>query len=141
MNTLQINGCLKGYKNFCGTYARDRIPNMIPKNTGIVVNTDDSSKPGEHWVAIFNYDVAIYFDSFGLPPMHKEIIDFLDKISPFGWFHNSVTFQGLKSNTCGMYCVYFLKTYFKGKNFNEFRITFNKTQNENDLLVEKLYKM
>ena len=141
MNTLEVNKYLKHYKKFKGTYPRDLLPNNIPKYCGVIVNTDDSSNAGQHWVSIYNGDVAIYFDSFGLPPLHKEIIKFLDNISPVGWCYNSVTFQGMTSETCGMYCVYFLINHFNGGKFENFHVIFNQNKKINDIMVESLYKL
>ena len=49
---------------------RDKIPNKIVKNNEFfVVNLDDSSGKGTHWVAISNFnDNLLYFDSFGVVP-------------------------------------------------------------------------
>ena len=141
MNTIEINVCMKAYNRYIGTFPRDLLPLLIPKYTGVIVNTDKSKNPGEHWVAIYNDDIPVYFDSYGNPPLHKEIIQFLDRLGPNGWCHNTVVFQGLLATTCGMYCIYFLKNYFKGASFDIFHVTFNKKQNQNDMLVQKLYKI
>jgi len=56
---------------FCGVFPSDKLPQQpLAKPSALVVNTDPSSKPGQHWVA-FYFDVdntGDFFDSFGQPP-------------------------------------------------------------------------
>ena len=142
MNTIEINNFLLNFKNFKGTYPRDLLPKSLEKNCGIVINTDTSQEPGEHWVAIYMHNTnAEYFDSFGLPPLHKEIINFLDKISPNGWSYNTICFQSLHSQTCGNYCVLFLTNYLNGGTFAIFQSIFNFKKDINDRIAEILYKI
>ena len=141
MNTSEINNYFKDFNQYYGTYPRDILPNTIPKNTGVIINTDKSSGPGEHWVAVYNCERgAVYFDSFGFLPLHRDIVEFLDRLSPIGWYHNTITFQGVTSATCGIYCIYFLTNYFNGGTYDNFRTLFSFKQNINDLFAEKLYK-
>ena len=49
---------------FLGVFASDKIP--VNKNGYCIVNLDDSSQPGSHWVAIGFIDGKQYlYDSFG----------------------------------------------------------------------------
>jgi hypothetical protein len=52
MNTFEINNYLKNFPQFKGTYPRDMLPKINHLPSGIVINTDPSNKPGEHWVAM-----------------------------------------------------------------------------------------
>ena len=142
MNTCEINKYLNNFIHFFGTYPKDLLPKALAKKAGIVINTDNSNQPGEHWVAVFlrPNGYAEYFDSFGMPPMHMEIIEFLDNISPLGWFYNTIGFQSIYQNTCGMYCVYYLANYFNGGDFDLFRSIFNHSSSLNDRLAKILYK-
>jgi hypothetical protein len=142
MNTIEINAYLRRYKNFRGTFPRDWLPGNLPAHSGVVINTDKACDPGEHWVAVYmNKDKAEYFDSFGLPPMHEEIIQFLDKISPDGWQHNSITYQSLYTDTCGNYSVYFLASRFNGDDDSAFRKIFSFNPKMNDRLAKYLYNI
>ena len=142
MNTRDINKYLNKYIEFFGTYPKDILPKALARSGGVVINTDTSKGPGEHWVAVYlsSSGIAEYFDSFGQPPMHKEIIEFLDNISPKGWYYNPVTFQSLYTNTCGMYCVYYLANRFNGGDYDVFRAIFNHSEELNDRLTKILYK-
>lgn len=137
MNSLQVLNELRGYGNV-QVCPRNRI-RIIKQKTpiGIVINTDSDEEPGEHWVSIFigQDKVPIYFDSFGLPPLHEDIISFLNKNSPNGWIYNKLTLQHPTSTSCGRYCIEFLRNQFSKKTTNHFLNLFTSdlVQNENVL--------
>ena len=90
---------------------------MISKDDGMyIINLDDSTGPGTHWVALISdiSDKAIYFDSFGLP-LPQEILDVHDE-----WCYNDSQFQDERSVLCGYCCLYFLKEMSKGVPFETF---------------------
>ena len=142
MNTLEVFKYLEVFPQFQGVYPRDHLPNSVNNNCGIILNTDVSQEPGEHWVSIYKTkDSAIYFDSYGLVPLHNEIINCLDSISPLGWYINTVCFQSLLGDSCGMYCIFFLECMFKYNDFNKFRSIFNAKPYWNDILSKTIYKI
>ena len=113
MDGNKIRTILADTPNFVGVYARDTLPyNIKKKPFGLVVNTDESDKPGEHWIAFyFDSDgIGEYFDSYGLPPLYEEFYDYLNEYSSGGHFHNKVTLQCTTCITCGHYCILFLLT-------------------------------
>ena len=57
---------------FNGVYSRDKLPNI--KDGAYIVNLDEYSDIGTHWVALYvhNND-ASYFDSFVVEHIPKEI--------------------------------------------------------------------
>ena len=141
MDENQIFQYLRRYRNYLGTYPRDRLGPRLSVNQGLIINTDTASGPGEHWVAIYMGEKAIYFDSFGLPPLHQEIIDYLDRISPIGWFHNTIDFQSIYQDTCGLHSIYFLCCMFDSQDFGQFTQVFSHSTHINDILAGMLYKM
>ena len=57
----------KYYKNeprFNGVYSRDNLPKI--KDGAYVINLDEYSDTGIHWVAFYVQNNVIYFDSFGV---------------------------------------------------------------------------
>ena len=52
---------------FKGVFARDNIPFIISYPCSLIINTDPSTRPGEHWLALFfnSKKEAEFFDSFG----------------------------------------------------------------------------
>ncbi|GIY37616.1 hypothetical protein CDAR_125921 [Caerostris darwini] len=94
---------------FKGVYASDKNTFHKRKKYAFVVNSDESSEPGSHWLAFYCENGCIeFFDSFGNPP------DFYDprfheitlRYPTVCW--NSTPLQNLTSNVCGMYCTYFI---------------------------------
>ena len=74
---------MKYYQNeprFNGVYSRDNLSKI--KDGAYVINLDEYSDIGTHWVALYvkNNDIT-YFDSFGVEHMPKEIIKFINSPS------------------------------------------------------------
>ena len=71
---------MKYYENeskFNGVYYRDNLPNKI-KDGAYVVNLDEYSDTGTHWVALWvNINNVTYVDSFGVEHIPKEIKAFI----------------------------------------------------------------
>lgn len=124
-------------KRFVGVYSRDRIPTPTVFPSFAIVNTDASSGPGEHWVALgFYKDHIEYFDSFGLPPMHLSFTNGYKKIQ---W--NSVCIQEVKSLICGYYCILYVVLRAKRISFERILNHFSTTKlEENTFTLFKLLK-
>lgn len=91
--------------NFRGVYMRDKLPiRSLDKECG-VINLDNESGPGTHWVAyIKNKSIIKYFDSFGnlRPPI--EIVRYLGKNINY----NYNNYQNFNTFICGHLCLKFL---------------------------------
>jgi len=137
MNTLDIYNKLKHFKCFNGVFPRDKLPNA--KNGVIIINTDKSNQPGEHWVAVAvnNEEPSEYFDSFGLPPLYNEITEYLGQ-GNYGWFNNTSTLQSLNSTTCGNYCVLFATLRCRGYKFFDILNLFTNSTFLNDKFVSEI---
>ena len=122
MNTIQIKTALlsdsTSRKKFCGVFPADHLPETLETfPCGFVANTDPSSEPGRHWVALYfpSKETAEFFDSYGQPPdlYGKFFEDFLDKHS-YEWEFNSHKLQSTWSNVCGQYCIFYLSHRARG---------------------------
>ena len=86
---------------------RNALPYDGPKlNEAAVINLDDKSGPGTHWVAYRKKGKDVtYFDSFGNLKPPKELIKYLgvDKIK-----YNYKNYQKYDSFNCGHLCLQFL---------------------------------
>lgn len=109
MNTRQITTILKDIcpEIFLGVYAADALPNKLPKRRPLllVVNTDTSDQPGQHWVSMFidKQDKGEYFDPVGMQPL--PIFDkFLTKFCSTYVYNNS-QLQSSISYVCGHYAI------------------------------------
>src|SRR5690348_8792308 len=111
METDEINSGLSRIKIFKGTFPRDQIPHIKQRPAGFVINTDSAAEPGEHWVSIFlsHKGKGEYFDSFGLPPLHIDLVNYLNTNCPNGWTWNNITLQDPEDSSCGKFCQKFIK--------------------------------
>ena len=120
-----------------GVYARDRLPrDRVGYPSGFIVNTHPHTKAGEHWIAMYidGTGVGEYFDSFGLPPLHKAFTTFLARHC-VTWTFNTQTVQAISSSTCGLYCVYYLTMRSRGVTLKQLLRVFDGDLAANDGLV------
>ena len=97
-------------KYFRGVFSRDNLPSKVVKYpSAFIVNTDISTGPGQHWVAVFfnKQKRCFYFDSYGGPPMNGLANFTLDN-SVSDVLYNPRWFQGAATATCGLYVTHFL---------------------------------
>lgn len=135
LSNFEIDALLKDIPGYMGTYMKDQL-HKIPvadlrttsanrsrnaPNLSAVINLDDSSRPGTHWVAIvidYKLPFTEYFDSYGLqPPI--EVIKFLRKYTAAMGLVKPERFQDTQlqednSDLCGYYCAYYIKERAKG---------------------------
>ena len=86
---------------------RNDLPKNGPKvKESAIINLDDKTGPGTHWVAYKkNGNDVHYFDSFGNLKPPKDVINYLgvDEIK-----YNYKTFQSFNTFNCGHLCLEFL---------------------------------
>ena len=119
--TFQIDNYSTKIESYLGTFPLDRLPdlpNKFPKS--IIINTDQSNKPGDHWIAIVLTEKhAYYFDSFGLGIVDQQIRQFLlPRYSSI--IFNSLCIQHILSDKCGYYCIYFVQNVHNYKSYYKF---------------------
>jgi hypothetical protein len=106
LNNLAMNSRIgKKYNN---TVSWDLfIPNI--KKPYTILNTDISSKPGEHWVSVYqNKNILYIYDSFARDTILKQ---FVIKMKIMGYkvvFVNKGKDQSNTSLNCGLYSLLFL---------------------------------
>ena len=78
LTNFEIPKCYQNEPRFNGVYSRDNLPKI--KNGAYVINLDEYSDIGTHWVTLYvmNNNVT-YFDSFGVEHIPKEIKAFIDR--------------------------------------------------------------
>ena len=98
-----MHGCHDHGVFACNNIRKPRKP------CAYILNTDPHYKKGQHWVAIYidRSNTGYYFDSYGLPPIKKEFVNFLQKHCR-RWEYNDVLLQDPGSEACGEFCLYFL---------------------------------
>lgn len=85
---------------------RTSLPNKPWNHECGVVNMDDESGPGTHWVAYKKVGkIVIYFDSFGNLSPPKELVNYFRGCQLY-FNHNRL--QSYNTSNCGQLCVKFL---------------------------------
>lgn len=88
---------------------KDKLPKNIWRNETGIVNLDDTSGEGTHWVCYKKLlNTVYYFDSFGNLPPPQELLFYF--IPAKNILYNSVTWQEKNTNICGHLCLDFLAT-------------------------------
>jgi hypothetical protein len=100
---------------FRGVFMRNNLPPKPRKRECGILNLDDASSRGTHWVAWYkNNKDKFYFDSFGVQPPN-ELIEYLH--SPI--FYNTERIQPNGQVFCGHLCLYVLFRLSRGENLQE----------------------
>ena len=136
MNTVQIKRLLRNEKIFKKVCAFDQLKKPVFPSA-YVINSDPSSEPGEHWIAVY-FDKCgrrEYFDSYGLSPAFVGLESYMDTYSLAGWIYNCKTLQALFSNVCGHYYVYYILFCCRGVPLNAIVSDFTSNLTENDRFI------
>ena len=77
LTNFEIKNYYESEPRFNGVYSRNNLPKII-KNGAYVINLDECADVGTHWIALYvKNDEVIYFDSFGVEYVPKEIKKFI----------------------------------------------------------------
>lgn len=141
MDTFQLNKILLENIQHVRPYvcALDQLNRIQDKSFCVIVNSDTSDKSGHHWFALYRSKNRKYidiFDSFAIPYTHHGV--FLDqflkrqggKIS-----FNNLQYQPDCSNTCGIFCLYFLIQRDKGISYGDILSHFSCNLMKNNEIV------
>ena len=111
LTSLEIQKYYQNESKFNGVFSRDNIPNKI-KDGAYVINLDEYSDIGTPWIALWVNNNVIYFDSFGVEHIPKEIKKFIDNKNIIA---NIFRKQAYDSIMCGYFCMGFINFMCKGK--------------------------
>ena len=121
---------------FNGVYSRDNnLPNKIKKGA-YVINLDEYENTGTHWVSLFvKANEVIYFDSFGVENIPKEINKFIgNKASIF-------RIQAYDSIMCEYFCIEFINYMLKDKTLLDYTNLFSPNDfKKNDQVIKRIFK-
>ena len=107
------------------------IYQIILKDGAYVINLDEYSDIGTHWIALYvNNKTITYFDSFEV----KRFIGNRNIIS------NIYIIQNYDSIMCGYFCVGFIDYMFKGKSLTDYTNLFspNNFKKVDDIILNYL---
>ena len=116
LSNFEIQKYYENESRFNGVYSRDNLPKI--KDGAYVINLDEYSDIGTHWVTLFvQNNNVIYFDSFGLEHISKDIKTF---ISNKNIKTNIFRIQAYDSKMCGYFCIGFINFMLAGKTLTEY---------------------
>ena len=99
-STLEIEGKRLFGSQFAGVFARNTMPKISNQNMGYIVNIDDSSGSGIHWVAAIDIDGQRYYND---PLGHhgKQQRSELEKLQPYQFAEDDAE-QMPEERDCGV---------------------------------------
>ena len=133
-------------------YSRNNLPNKIKKGA-YVIHLDEYGNTGTHWVSLFvKPKYTIYFDSFGVEHIPKEINKFIrskelhskelgpavgnEKIKA-----SIFRIQAYDSIMCGYFYIEFINYMLKGKTLLDYtNLFFPNDFKKNDQVIKRIFK-
>ena len=116
LTNFEIQEYYQNKPRFNGVFSRDNLPNKI-KDGAYAINPDEYADTCTHWIALFFTEIGvIYFDSFEVEHVPKEIEKFI--------YHKNIKtnifrIQSNNSIMCGYFCTGFIDFMFAGKALNQ----------------------
>ena len=144
---FEIQEYYQNEPRFNGVFSRDNLPNTI-KTGACVINLDEYRNTGNHWVALYiNNKTIIYFDSFGVEHIPKEIMKFIGneqsssaKARNKKIIANIYRIQAYDSIICGYFCIGFVKFMFNGNSLTDYTCLFSPNDfKKNDDVILKYF--
>lgn len=108
MNNLELQRRLRGYPvSICSA-------DSIKKDKFVIANTDTRGGPGKHWVTFYFTDKGPdeFFDSLGKTPEYYNVG--FERVLRRDYLTNCDRLQDFGSDTCGMYCIYYVMCRYAG---------------------------
>ena len=113
---------------FNGVYSRSYLAEI--KDGTYEINLDESKSRGTQWIALYvNGNNVIYFDSFGVEHISKEIEKFIGNKNIMTNIHR---IQSYNSIMCGYFCIGFIDLMLKGKSMLDYTNLFSPHEYQKD---------
>ena len=113
---------------FNGVYARNNLPKI--KNGTYVINLVDFKLIGTHLIALYvNGNIIVYFDSFGLERIPKEIKKFIGNKNIITSIYRTEVYDSIM---CQYICIGFINFMLKGKGLLDYTNLFSPNDYEKD---------
>ena len=117
LTNFEIQEYYQNEPRFSGVFSSDNLPNSI-KNGAYVINLDEYRGIETHWVALYvNNKTIIYFDSFGVEHIPREIMKLIDNKKIIT---NIYRIQAYDSIMCDYFCIGFINFRFNGNSLTDY---------------------
>ena len=118
--------------------SRDNLAKI--KDWACIINLDEYCDIGTHWVALYaqNNSNVIYFDSFGVQHIPKEIRAFNNNNNNNNNVKTNIfRIQAYDSIICGYFCIGFIDFMLAGKTLTEYTNLFspNNFKKNDDIIL------
>ena len=115
-----------------GVFSRDNLTKI--KDGTYVINLDEYSDIGTHWVTLYVHNDVTYFDSSGAEHIPKEIKTFINNKNIVT---NIFRIQTYDSIMCGYFCIGFIDFMLARKTLTEFTNLFspNNFKKNDDIIL------
>ena len=121
LTNFEIQKYYQNEPRFNSVYSRDNLTEI--KDEAYIINLDEYSDIGTHWVALYvNNNNITYFDSFGVEHIPKEIKTFINNKNITT---NIFRIQAYDSIMCRYFCIGFIDFMLTGKTLTEFTKLFS----------------
>ena len=147
LTNIEISEYYSNEPRFNGVCSRDNLP-KITKKGAYVINLDECENTGTHWMALFvKTNEVIYFDSFGIEHIPKEINKFIrskELGSAVGSNNKKIKanifrIQVYDSIMCGYFCIEFINYMLKGKTLLDYTNLFSPNDfKKNDRTIKRI---
>ena len=136
-NKYIISEYYENEPRFNGVYSRNNLPNKIKKGA-YVINLDEYENTGTHWVSLFvKPEYTVYFDSFGVEHIPKEINKFIRNDIKSNIFR----IRAYDSIMCGYFCIELTNYMLKGKTLLDYTNLFSPNDfKKNDRVIKRMFK-
>ena len=137
LTNIEISDYYKNEPRFNGVYSKNNLPNKI-KNRAYIINLDEYKNTGTHWVSLFvKLKYTVYFDSFGVEHIPKEI----NKFKRNNIKSNIFRIQAYDSIMCEYFCIEFINYMLKGKKLLDYTNLFSPNDfKKNDRIIKRIFK-
>ena len=138
LTNFEIQKYCQNETRFNGVYSRNNLPKKIKDGT-YVINRDEYTDVGTHWIALFcNRNEIVYFDSFGVEYVPKEIKEFIGNKNIKA---NIFRVQANDSVMCGYFCIGFIDFMLAGKKLTDYtNLFFPYDFKKNDNIILNYFK-
>ena len=146
LTNIEISEYYKNETRFNGVYSRNNLPNKIKKGA-YVINLDEYENTSTHWVSLFvKTKYTVYFDSFGVEHIPKEINKFI-RFKELGHAvrneikSNIFRIQAYDSIMCEYFCIESINYMLKGQTLLDYTNLFSPNDfKKNDQVIKRIFK-
>ena len=137
LTNIEISEYYASESRFNGVYSRNNLPKI--KKGAYAINLDEYENTGMHWITLsVKTNEVIYFDSFGIKHIPKEINKFIGNKEIKA---NIFRIQAYNSIMCGYFRIEFINYMLKGRTLLDYTNLFSPNDfKKNDEIIKRIFK-